>query len=398
MHDDLSHRGLALVLMGSVVTLLSVQPADAVVSAWTSAPSTADWSDSGNWDAAPPQDGDALTFGASTQTTLNNNLTSAAWVIPSITFNSGASAYTISGNDFTLGNGTTASTVIANSSANTQTIHNNIALSNAAQTISTTAGGGNVTLSGNLSGAGTNSGIVKTGAGSLTLSGSSNYQGATSVNEGKLIVSGSLTASPVSVATGAVLNVDGVVNGLITSAGTVQGQGSVGALQINAGGKLAPGQSTSNSDFGTLTANGDVTFADSTSTFTIRLGQTTGDQLVIAGDHTLTLNKVTLSLDLSAYTFTSGDVGKKFVIVSGGSALTGIGDNVFNQGAYYTAANGDLFDISYASSLSGGNIVAGSDIVLEFMAVPEPATWGMVLTGLGMFLGAQRTRRSRAAR
>ena len=51
-----------------------------------------------------PASGDALVFGASTQTTLNNDLTTGtAWIIPTITFSAAAPAYTISGNSFTLG-------------------------------------------------------------------------------------------------------------------------------------------------------------------------------------------------------------------------------------------------------------------------------------------------------
>lgn len=402
------HGSLASVLMGLMVALLSVQPAQAVVSAWKSAPSTADWSDSGNWDTTP-QNGDSLVFASNTNgtTTLNNNLTAGAeWTIPSITFTSTASAYTISGNAFNLGNGTTASTVISNASTNTQVIKNNISLSNAAQTISTVAGGGNVTLSGNISGAGTNSGVVKTGAGSLTLSGSNTYNGATVVNGGTLVVSGSLAAtSSGSVAAGSVLNVDGVMNGLaaITSAGTVQGQGSVGKLNISAGGTLAPGKTVNNSEIGALTANGDVTFANSTSTFSIRVGQTTSDKLIIAGENTLTLNNVTLSLDLTNYTQQAG--GLAYVIVSGGARLTGVGSNVFAQGLVYTSDNGDVFNIYYASNADGTGLgdnivlrsVSASD-TLEYLAVPEPSTWAMIVGGVGMLLGAQRMRRARFAR
>ena len=78
------HRELALVLVGSVATLLILQPAQAVVSTWKSGPSSANWSDAGSWDTTPVTN-NSLTFGTSPTTTLNNDLTTGpAWVIPSI--------------------------------------------------------------------------------------------------------------------------------------------------------------------------------------------------------------------------------------------------------------------------------------------------------------------------
>lgn len=261
--------------------------------------------------------------------------------------------------------------------------------------------GYNSTFSGVFNNGASGSGsLTKTGAGSLNLSGTSIYAGATNVTGGTLIVSGSLTAtSAVSTAADSILSVEGGgINGLaaITSAGTVQGNGSVGAVSVSAGGTLAPGKTTSATTvYGTLTANGDVSFTDETSIFSIRVGQTDNDKLTIAGGNSLELNKVTLALDLSAYTFTAEDVGHKFTIVSGGAAGTGGGNNIFNQGVFYTANNGNQFHIYYAAALSGDIVTTGNDIVLEFLAVPEPSTWGLIATGFGMLLGASRLRRNR---
>ena len=95
--------------------------------------------------------------------------------------------------------------------------------------------------------AGLNGGLIKLGAGTLTLTGADTYTGNTSVNAGTLAVNGSLL-SPVTVAAG----------------GTLRGIGSLsGALTVN--GTLAPGDTV-----GTLTANNDVTM-NAGSTFCTRV-------------------------------------------------------------------------------------------------------------------------------
>ncbi len=66
----------------------------------------ANWNTAANWSpSATPANGDSLVFGASGSagTTLNNNL--ASLTVNQITFNSGASSFTIGGNGLTLGTG-----------------------------------------------------------------------------------------------------------------------------------------------------------------------------------------------------------------------------------------------------------------------------------------------------
>ncbi len=94
------------------------------------------------------------------------------------------------------------------------------------------------TYSGVLSGAGS---LTKTGSGILTVTGSNTYTGPTAINQGAMIVNGSL-ASPVTVNSGGVLS----------------GTGSVGSVTVNAGGQLAPGNAP-----GTLNVGGPLTLATS---------------------------------------------------------------------------------------------------------------------------------------
>ena len=143
---------------------------------------SANFSGAGNWTPQNPVSGDSLVFNTVNGfgPVLNDDLTGAP-EFAAITFNSGASGWTIGGNVFTLGTNT-ADTVITVSSANAQVINDNITLGNAVQTINTASG--NLTLGGNLSGAGSSSGIYKSGGSTLTLNGVNTFAGGMTINAG----------------------------------------------------------------------------------------------------------------------------------------------------------------------------------------------------------------------
>ncbi len=123
---------------------------------------------------------------------LDNDLTSSAFNIAGITFSSGAAAFVIgdgttntysgagAGNAFALTGG------ITNSGTNLETINNPFSIA-ATQTFTTTAGGGNLTFGGAISGVG---GITAAGAGTVTLAGADTYGGTTTLNSGTLIITG----------------------------------------------------------------------------------------------------------------------------------------------------------------------------------------------------------------
>ena len=54
---------------------------------------------------------------------------------------------------------------------------------------------------------------------------------------------------------------------------------------------------------------------------------------------------------------------------------------------------GNRWFISYAADFIGGTFTGGNDVALY--AIPEPATWAMLLSGYGMLIGIQRLRRTR---
>jgi fibronectin-binding autotransporter adhesin len=232
----------------------------------------------------------------------------------------------------------------------------------------------------------TGGGLLKTGNGTMQLTSSNTYTGATAVNAGRLVVSGSLSGTAsVSVASGATLTDNGLINNsaLVTSAGTVQGQGSIGPVSISSGGTLAPGKTGAITTAGALTANGNVSLADATSVFSIRLGVASpaDNDLLTMSSGSLSLNGASLQLTLGP-NYSLQALGFVYVIVNGGAGATGTGVNEFAQGTTITASNGASFNILYAENAAGNR--AGSDIVLVETAVPEPGTWAMLLGGLGI--------------
>ena len=116
--------------------------------------------------SGPVASGDSLVFGAAGTggTLLTNDLTSATYNV--VTFNSAASAYTISGNAFTLGT-STGTLILTNASSGNEVFNNNITVGNASQSIGI-ASGGTITLNGSLSTGGGSATLNTYGLGTLT--------------------------------------------------------------------------------------------------------------------------------------------------------------------------------------------------------------------------------------
>ncbi len=152
---------------------------------WTGTTGNGDWSTAGAFAGSSG----ALTLAnnfsqplvfAGTPAILSATNTLTGGTATSLTFNSGAGAYTLSGSAITLSGN------ITNSSTSLQTI--NLPMSSTAnRTVTMTAGGGNVTLGGPLSGAG---GYILAGSGTLRLTGSNSYGGNTSIGAGSTLVIG----------------------------------------------------------------------------------------------------------------------------------------------------------------------------------------------------------------
>jgi autotransporter-associated beta strand protein len=100
--------------------------------------------------------------------------------------------------------------------------------------------------------------LVKNGNGTQVLGGANGYTGSTTVNAGLLRVNGSQTGNGAVTVGGGELNVNGSLgtSAVTLNAGILSGTGSVGAVTVNAGATISPGNSPGTLTTGAVTFNG----------------------------------------------------------------------------------------------------------------------------------------------
>jgi autotransporter-associated beta strand protein len=293
----------------------------------------------------------------------------ANWSINSLTFNSGAGAFTLSSTGgFVL---TIQGGGITNNSASTETINNAITLG-AAQTWSATSGalsfGGNITnggflltisggsntsVGGIISGTG---GLTKSGAGTLTLSGTNTYSGGTTFNAGTVSVSSNS-------------NLGASSGGLTFNGGTLQATGNVtGTRSI------------------TMTGAG---------TFDVSIGRTVEESGAVSGNGALSLTGFG-NLILSG----SGSNGTGSTNISGvlsirGTVALGSGNLAFNTGilelgnSNFTRALGTGANQVNMNS-AAGFAAYGADRFVNLGGSGATVTWGsgnFIAAGSPLYFG-----------
>jgi autotransporter-associated beta strand protein len=299
---------------------------------------------------------------------------------------SGATLGTVSG---------TAAVNVAGANARVATLTGGSVAANASGLVVTNFNGGNIAVSngvtvglrggsssGVISGQG---GIAKQGADTLTLSGVNTLSGATTVEQGKLIVNGSINSSAVTVQSGA----------------TLAGSGSIGTLTLN--GILAPGNSAGQTDAGTTAWN---------------QGGSYNWEIFNLGDAPGTswdwLNITNGSLNLSGIT-SPGGFTINLITLTANNSTPGPLDG-FNAATNYTNwliasaptindFSANLFTLNTSSFVGATGIFAieqrayggGQGIFLNYTgagaAVPEPGTWAA--GGLLLVLAALARRRAK---
>ena len=236
--------------------------------------------------------------------------------------------------------------------------------------------------SGVLSGAG---GLAKAGTGTLILTGTSTYTGATTVTAGLLTVNGDISSSALTT---------------VAAGATLGGSGAVGALIVQNGATIAPGNSP-----GTLTASGNVIW-QADGNYNWQLVDALGD----AGTGWDTF-AITGALDLTALS-SANPFNLNLWSLSSAGATTGDAQNFFSGGNYswtivtalggITGFNAGGFDINTAATngtngftndLRGGAfslaVVDGNklNLVYEISAVPEPSSIHLARLGLCCYAG-----------
>lgn len=172
--------------------------------------------------------------------------------------------------------------------------------------------GTSTTFAGNISNGGGTTGITKIGAGTLTLGGTGSYTGPTALNEGRLLVDGTLGTTAVTAATGTFLGGDGGIAGPVTmNAGSFLSPGTISftGATLTLGGGLSLNSSTTYCDMSATTAgandkvvmNGGTLALDGALHFQFLLLEGTlaaGTYELVTGASNSTANNVTLTHNL----------------------------------------------------------------------------------------------------
>lgn len=236
------------------------------------------------------------------------------------------------------------------------------------------------TLSGDITGTGS---VVKSSGAVLTLSGTNSYAGTTTVTGGTLLVNGDQSA-----ATG---------NVTVDAGGTLGGSGTIGGASTITG-IHSPGNSPGLQTFSTdLTYNAGASVIWELTGNTASLGDRgslfdgidVGGNLDFSGGTTVTLSfNSSGDVDWSNLLWSSD---QSWLLYEVAGSISNLGNlSVFTDN--WADAQGDLFNTVLAGAGGFSLSQVGSDVFLNYTAIPEPSR--MVLLALGGMLALGRRRRS----
>lgn len=337
-------------------------------------PSQNRFSDNANWNpnSAPPNNGTAnLVFTGNVRTTPDTN---GAYNINSITFDSAAGAFTITGGPITLqGSGVTYA--LFNQDADTQTLSTNLVIG---ANQSWSAQSGNLTLNGSTLGLGANAltltgsfnfdisnvisgtgSLTKSGAGIATLSGTNTYSGGTTISGGTL--RGTTTSLQGNILNNATLNflqsTNGTYSGVISGTGTLIKSGT-GTVTLT-GANSYSGSTTINT--GTLQLGASGVIGDNS---TVTLANTTGAVFAVNG-FTETIGNLSgggssggnVSLGAGSLSIGAANANATYSgIISGSGAIHKVGTGILTL----TGTN----TYSGATTISAGSLVVQNNAAL----------------------------------
>jgi autotransporter-associated beta strand protein len=238
---------------------------------------------------------------------------------------------------------------------------------------SLSVGGNNqsTTYSGTLSGSGL---LTKIGNGTLTLSGSNSASGGTTVSAGGLRLDGSI-AGILNVASGGSLSGSGTVGGNATIAGIHSPGNSPGVQTFNANLTYSAGSIVTWELIANTTGSAGVNY-DQIIVPTGNLAFSGSTQLALSFDGAgSSVNWTNAFWDVNrswtVYDLSGGTTSSLSNLVLGGSLLDSVGSPLSPTGRGY-----------FTTSL------AGQDVMLNFVAVPEPTTCTLLTAGGGMLIAS----------
>ncbi|MEI7774727.1 MAG: autotransporter-associated beta strand repeat-containing protein, partial [Verrucomicrobiota bacterium] len=270
----------------------------------------------------------------------------------------------------------------------------------------TLTGAGNGTESGQIvNGTAPNiTSVVKNGGGTWILGNTNNtYSGTTTVNEGKLQISGFITSN--TTVNAASLAVSGTLAGTVTAngistitlSGTITGtttvnngsilvgdNGTLGNVVINSGGTFSPGSGA----IGSLTVNGSLNL-NTSSILSIQFDSTAPATDQIFGGVNLNITTgATLNIsDIGSNPELAYNIPASIITYSGswnGGTFVGLPDDT------YFTSGGRNFLISYNGA--DPDVPEGVLTITMVQNVPEPGAAVSLLGGLGILLGVRRRR------
>ena len=343
-------ESLKMSLPVSVAAILAVAfavasgEACAGTTTWSGGGGNANWSTSSNWSTLPTTSGTwNLVFGGTTQTTSTNNI--GPITVDSLTFGNNGTVgrnanFTLSGSTLALSSATITTTATTSGSALTDSVGN--ALSLTGSNTASIGSGHNLTIAGNIDGAGS---LTMSGTGQLFLTGSNSQSGATYITGGSARTGsgGSSTDSNnYAFGTGDVV-VSGSGTLAIRNSSTVANNLTIGGVGSSAStGSLAGSFAAANQ---TAVVSGSVTLATDSLISTWGANVGTGSKLSLTGPINLGANKLTLSQVVTG-------TARTWIEVNGAIGGTG---SVIVDGTATVYLNG-------ASSYSGGTTLQSGTI------------------------------------
>ena len=246
--------------------------------------------------------------------------------------------------------------------ATAATIDNAVAIGSSGGTISVPPSGGDLTLSGAISGSGT---MIKAAGGNLTLSGDNgSFTGAFNINAGTVTVSHAnalgTTAGGTTVASGAALALSGGIT--IAENLTLSGSGvsSGGALVSASGGNTVSGTVTLNDD-ATITATGALTLSGVVSG-AFNLTKAGSDSLTLSGTNsytgTTTVSAGTLSIS------GSGNISAAAVTLAGGT-LESTGSSVTLANDITLGTGNGTVSVGSGKALTLSGVISGANTLTK---------------------------------